>query len=285
MREKALMQEFSVLMGLYYKDNPTWLKECLDSMVNQTVLPTEFIIVQDGPITDALEKVLMTYMAKYPFIKTLKLHKNVGVGKAVEEGMKMVSYEIVARMDADDISVLDRFEKELKYLQDHPEIDCVGSSVIEFEEASDPYTSTLLKKLPEYHDDIVQFSKSRCPMQQSTVMFRKEAVIRAGGYRHFYLVEDYDLFVRMIQTGSTFYNFKEPLTYMRINKDFYKRRGGWQYFKSIKSFKKSMWKSGHINYFQYIKTTFASFVVTLMPNFLRAFIYQKLLRKKKKDSV
>lgn len=117
------------------------------------------------------------------------------------------------------------------------------------------------------------------------MMFKKEAVLAAGNYRDFYLVEDYDLWIRMIQTGAKFYNFQIPVTYMRISKDFYKRRGGIKYYLSIRRFKKLMYKEKHITYWQYLKTNIASFVVCMLPGFIRTFIYKKLLRKKvKKDS-
>lgn len=271
------MKEFSVLMSVYIKDNPIWLKEALNSMVKQTVLPTEFLIIEDGPLTEELENILKEYQSNHPFIKIHALPENVGLGLALKKGMELVQYDLVARMDSDDLSVLDRFERQLECFE-HKDVDLVGSVIIEFDK--DPFTSKILRRLPEHHEDIVKFSKKRNPIGHSSVMFKKEAVLKAGNYRDFYLVEDYDLWIRMLKTGSKFYNFQIPLTYMRISKDFYKRRGGIKYYRSINKFKKMMYKEGYITYPQYLKTNLASLIVTMMPGFLRTYIYKKFLRKK-----
>src|SRR5690606_16896166 len=121
-------------------------------------------------------------------------------------------YDYIARMDADDISILQRFEKQVTYFENNS-VDAVGSVIVEFKD--DPYTSNILRQLPETHDEIVKFSRKRNPIGHSSIMFKKEAVLAAGNYHDFYLVEDYDLWVRMIQAGAKFYNFQTPITYMR----------------------------------------------------------------------
>src|SRR5690606_30610444 len=275
------MIEFSVLMSVYKKDNPIWLKEALDSMVNQTLLPSEILIVQDGPITEELSNILTEYQTKYTIIRTHAFETNRGLGLTLRDGLLLTKYDYVARMDSDDVSVLNRFERQVAYFKANPKVDVVGSSIIEFED--DPYTSTILRKLPETHEEVFEFSKKRCPVGHSSVMFKKSAVLRAGNYRDFYLVEDYDLWVRMLNSGAIFYNFPDCITYMRVNKDFYRRRGGIKYYKSINRFKKLLKKEGHMSTFQYLKSNTASLIVCLMPGFLRVFIYKNLLRKKKKD--
>ncbi|MBN3489995.1 glycosyltransferase [Acholeplasma equirhinis] len=278
------MIEFSVLMGVYIKDRPKWVSEALDSMLNQTVKPSEILIVQDGPITKELEETIEKYINENSIVKLIKFEQNRGVGATMQDAVPLAKYDYIARMDSDDISVKERFEKEIKFLEENPDYDGVGSVVIEFEDGKNPFESTIFRNLPETNEEIIKWSKGRCPLQQSTVMLKKEAILKAGGYREFYLVEDYDLFIRMISNGSKFYNFQEPLTYMRINKDFFNRRGGLKYYKSIHKFKKYMYQSGHITYMQYLKTNTASLIVCLMPGFLRTYIYKKLLRKKKKGN-
>lgn len=268
---------FSVLMSVYKKDNVKWFEEALDSMINQTLLPSEILIMQDGPLSLELDKTIENYINKYSFIRTHKLIKNVGLGLALQEGIKLCKYDLIARMDADDISIPTRFEKQINYFKHH-NVDIVGSVIIEFED--NPYTSTTLRKLPETHNENVKFAKKRNPIGHSSVMFKKESVLKAGNYKDYYLVEDYDLWVRMIETGAIFYNFQEPITYMRINKDFYKRRGGIKYYKSIHKFKKELYQKGYLSYKEYFKSNTASLIVTMMPGFIRTFIYKKLLRKK-----
>lgn len=271
---------FSVLMSIYIKDNPKWFEEALDSMVNQTLKPTELLIMQDGPITDIQKVIIDKYMEKYPFIRTIPNNTNQGLGLVLKDGINAAKYDLIARMDADDISIPTRFEKQIEYFKNHLEVDCVGSLIVEFED--NPYNSDIVRKLPETNEEIIRFAKKRNPIGHSSVMYKKEAVLKAGNYRDYYLVEDYDLWVRMIESGAKFYNFQEAITYMRINKDFYKRRGGLKYYKSIHKFKKELYKKGYLSFKEYLKTNTASLIVTMMPGFMRTFIYKKLLRKKQK---
>lgn len=270
--------QFTVLMSVYHKDQPKWLEEALDSILNQTLMPNEVLIMIDGPIGESLNDVLNQYKSKYSIVRTYQLEKNMGLGLALKMGVELASYPLIARMDSDDISIPTRFEQQIKHFSLY-DVDLVGSVILEFEDK--PETANIIRKLPEKHEEIVEFSKKRNPIGHSSVMFKKEAVLKAGNYRDYYLVEDYDLWIRMIETGSKMYNFQEPITYMRISKDFYKRRGGLKYYKSIHRFKKEMYKKKYITYPQYLKTNYASFIVTMMPGFLRSWIYKKLLRKKK----
>lgn len=150
------MIEFSVLMSVYLKDNPIWFKEALESMVNQTKKASEVLIVQDGPITKELDDVLNEYIQKYPYIKTFQIATNQGLGLALKEGILQCKYDYIARMDADDISIPQRFEKQVAYFENNS-VDAVGSVIVEFED--DPLTSNILRQLPETHDEIVKFSK------------------------------------------------------------------------------------------------------------------------------
>ena len=111
-------------------------------------------------------------------------------------------------------------------------------------------------------------------------MFKKSAVINAGNYREYYLCEDYDMWLRMIRNGCKCYNIQDIYVYMRIGEDFYKRRGGHKYFKSIKKFKKEQLENGYFTKFEYLKSIIPHAIVCYMPNFSRDFIYRKFLRKK-----
>lgn len=166
-------------------------------------------------------------MTRYPYLKVLSLVTNRGLGKALNEGLKYCSHELVARMDTDDIAMPERFEKQLAVFKKYPDIDVVGAWINEFEDNVSNIKS--VRKLPELPDDIRQFAKRRNPINHPVVMFRKSAVLAAGGYRHFPLFEDYYLWIRMLMNGAKFYNIQESLLYFRFSSEMFKRRGGWKY--------------------------------------------------------
>ena len=278
MATKEKFPPYSVLMSVYYKENPEWLKISIDSMLNQTVIPSEFVLVEDGPLTEELDKVIEKYEKKYKnLFKIVKLKTNQGLGPALKIGVENCTNEFIARMDSDDYSDSQRIEKELLIFQQHPELGIVGTNVAEFIDTTKNIISHVI--LPETNDEIIKFSKKRNPFRHPSVMFKKSAVLNAGNYREYYLCEDYDMWLRMIRTGCQCYNIQAVLTYMRISKDFYKRRGGWKYLKSINKFKKEQVKVGYFTKVEYIKSIVPHAIVCLMPNFMRDIIYKKFLRK------
>ena len=160
--------------------------------------------MKDGELTPELENVITEYTAKYLQIRVVPLKQNQGLGKALNEGLKHCSYDLVARMDTDDIAKPDRFEKQIRVFQEHPELDVVGAWIDEFEETTSNIIST--RKLPEVHDDICQFAKKRNPFNHPCVVYKKSAVEAAGSYQDFYLLEDYYLWLRMLMAGYQGYN-------------------------------------------------------------------------------
>lgn len=271
-------KKYSVLMSVYFKDNPDWLKYSLDCMLNQTIFPDEFVIVEDGSLTNELENVIQEYYKKYKKVfNIIKLEKNMGLGPALKIGVENCKNEWIARMDSDDYSPEDRIAKQFSVIENHPEIGIVGSNADEF---SGEITNVLARViLPETNEEIVKFSKKRCPYRHSGIMYKKSEVLRAGNYQECYLCEDYDLYARMELAGTKGYNIQEPLLYVRVNPYFYGRRGGRKYLKSILKFKKRLYKCGFFTTKQYIVTSSAHIVVGLIPNKLRELIYKKFLRK------
>lgn len=267
--------EFSVLMTVYYKEKSKHLKESIESLLNNTVIPNEIVIVKDGKLTDELEDVLSNYKNN-PIFKIVGYDVNKGAGLASQFGISHCSYDIIARLDSDDISSSDRFEKELSYLVNNPDIKFVGSNTIEFIDSIDNEISK--RFMPETSEEIVKFSKTRNPFITSSIMTYKSVILDAGNYHDCYLCEDYDLWVRILNNNVACYNIQENLAFMRVSKDFYKRRGGLKYCKSIVSFKKRLYKMGYMSRGQYIKTKWATIVVSLSPGFIRTWIYKHLLR-------
>lgn len=268
---------FSVLISVYHKEQPDYLRQSLDSIFSQTVLPDEVILVEDGPLMEALDSVIKDYCCNYPILKTVSLIKNQGLGNALDEGLKHCSYDIVARMDSDDICVNTRFEKQLKILECNSEIDVVGSWVDEFEETVSHIIST--RRLLETHEEIVCYAKHRSPLNHPTVMFRKQAVIAAGGYKHFPLFEDYHLWVRMLRNGAKFYNCQESLLYFRVSPEMFKRRGGIRYALNEIKLQKEFKKMGFISTSEFYQNVIVRFISRIIPNVCRIYLYKNVLRK------
>lgn len=271
------IQSFSVLLSIYKKENPTHLIQSLESIFNQTIFPREVILVKDGYLTDELEEVINGFTKKYLNLKIIPLSYNQGLGKALNEGLKHCTCDIVARMDTDDIAKPDRFEKQIKVFQEFPEIDVVGTWIDEFEGDSQNIIST--RKLPETHKEIYQYAQKRNPINHPTVMFRKKTVIDAGGYLHFPLFEDYYLWVRMLLNGAKFYNIQESLLYFRFSPDMFKRRGGFKYACTEAKFQWNIHQLGFISLPKTMINITIRFGTRIIPNNLRSWIYKNILRK------
>jgi glycosyltransferase involved in cell wall biosynthesis len=268
----------SILMSVYNKDNPEWLEEAVDSMLNQTLPPSEFVIVKDGSVGYELDEVITGYEQAQPgLFRVIALPENVGLGLALKAGYECCSHDFIARIDADDISALNRLEKQLGVFERFPDLDVVGSLVDEF--TGSPINLVARVVLPEHHDEIVKFAKKRIPVRHSSLLVKKYAITKAGGYRAYHYTEDYDLIVRMIQTGAKFHNIQEVIHYMRVSKDFYRRRSGWRYLKSVYRLKKGFRKSGLISQGEFLFSFWGHAAVILMPGFFRELVYKKFLRK------
>ena len=275
-----MLKKYSVLMSVYYKENPTWLKESIESILNQTVRTNDFVLIEDGILTEELEKIVEKYEKEYPEIfNIVRLKENVGLGPALAIGVKECKNELIARMDSDDFSVPERCEKELFMFEKDNSLDMVGSNIIEFTENIKNVQA--YRKLPELDSEIKKYMRRRNPFGHPSVMFKKSKVLEAGNFKSYYLCEDYDMWIRMAKVNAKFYNIQEVLVYMRIGKDFYKRRGGIKYLKSILKFKREQYKNGFYSFKDYVITAGTSTVICLMPNFIRDIFYKKFLRKRK----
>ena len=271
-------KDYSVLMSVYYKENPEWFRESIESMMNQTVRTNDFVIVKDGKLTNELDEIISEYCKKYPDIfNIVELEKNMGLGIALATGILKCKNELVARMDSDDYSVPERCEKQLKKFNEDESLDIIGSCIAEF--IDDINNVKAYRVLPEKHEEILKYAKRRNPFGHPSVMFKKSKLLEAGNYRSYYLVEDYDMWIRMIENGCTCYNFKDIFVYMRISDDFYKRRGGSRYLKSMLKFKKEQYKKGFFSRKDYLISSGAHIFMCIIPNRCRNILYKKFLRK------
>lgn len=269
-------EKFSVLMSVYKNEKPEYLQQSLESILQQTILPAEIVVVKDGLLTDELDKVLDVFAKRSNLFRFLCFEQNRGLGLALRDGVEACSYEWIARMDTDDICKPERFARQVEYIERHPEIALLGTWIKEFSIDSDHPDS--VTELPCEHEAIVAYAKKRNPFRHMTVMFKKSAVLDSGNYRDFLWFEDYDLWVRMLQKGFQVANISEFLVDVRAGEDMFARRGGWRYLKQDLRFQKWLYDSGFIDHLQYYKNVVIRSCVRILPNSLRVFLYSKLLR-------
>lgn len=267
---------FSVLMSLYAKERPEFLRESLGSVFSQSLRADEVVLVEDGPVTPELDAVVEEFQSRYPELKVVTLPVNGGLGKALTEGLKHCSHDLVARMDTDDIAKPNRFEKQVNFMTSHPEVACCSAWIEEFIGSPDNIVSE--RTLPESADEIYKYGKKRCPINHPAVIYRKSAVIKSGGYGPF--PEDYYLWGRMLTSGYKLHNLQESLLYFRSSENVYKRRGGWDYYRAILHLQRELHRINYTTYWEYLYNMTIRTVVALVPNSLRAFIYKTFLRKK-----
>lgn len=269
------MEKYSVLMSLYKKEHPEYLRLALDSMINQTVKPDEIVLVEDGPLTDELYAVVEEYK---DYLTIVVNEQNLGLGLALNKGLKACRNELVARMDTDDISKPDRCEKQLSYFNAHPETTILGGQIEEF--INSPNEVVGKRVVPETDADLKEFMKKRCPFNHMTVMFKRSDVIKAGNYQDWFWNEDYSLWIRLALEGFVFANLPDTLVHTRVGADMYQRRGGDKYFKSEIGIQKVMLEKNMIGYGTYIMNCGKRLIVEkLMPNKIRGWVFQKFARE------
>ncbi len=269
--------KFSLLMSVYQYDDAKFFKQALRSIEANSVKPTDFVLVCDGALTPELDEIIEDYTNRL-LINVVRLPHNVGLGRALQTGVNHCQYEWIARFDADDICVSDRFAKQVAYINDNPNVDVVGGQIIEF--ANDPNEEGARKKIvPTSYRQIDKYAKSRNPINHMTVMFKKSAVLEAGNYQHAPLYEDYDLWVRMLMKGFKFANIDEGLVYVRAGNNMYRRRGGLEYAKQEIKMQHGFYKLGFFSCLQLVKNLTLRTPIRLIPSSIRGLIYSKILRQ------
>lgn len=271
--------KYTVLMSVYYKEKPEYLSLSIESMLNQTVKPDEFIIVKDGPLTTELDEVINNFVTAYP--KTFNIivnETNLGLGPALAKGIENSKNELIARMDSDDYVVSTRCEMQLEKFREDPKLGMVGSYEAEFVDDIDNVIS--IHRVPSENDEIERFMHRRCSVLHPTVMYKRSAVLKSGNYQPVLLYEDYDLFARMVlEYHIKSYNIPESLYYIRTSEDFFKRRGGIKYAKTVLKFKWGQYRKGYMSLMDFCISGLGQAFVCVLPNSLRKSFYMKFLRK------
>ena len=270
--------KYSVLMSVYKNEKVDFFVQAIESVLNQTAAPDQIVLVRDGLVYDELQRTIDEYVTRYPDLFTyLPLEKNGGLGNALRYGLTYCRNELIGRMDTDDISILDRFEQQVKYMEENPNVDIVGGNISEFYGSPDQIVQ--YRVVYQTHEEIAKDLGNRSPFNHVTVMFKKESVLKAGNYEDFYQFEDWFLWVKMFLSGCKFANLNENLVNVRIL-DMSSRRGGVKYYKSCKKLLRFMKKNRIIGFFKYLKVKTIRFIgYVLLPKKLLAFLYKKMLRK------
>lgn len=276
------LPDYSVLMSVYKNEKPDFLKTAMNSMWNQTVPPDDFVLMCDGPLTPELDSVIAMMEEAHPELRIIRFPENHGLGHALQVGVKECRNELIARMDSDDISRPERCEKELRVFENHPELAIVGSVIEEFTEIEpDSFVPSAINSkrvVPKTSEQIVEFAKKRNPFNHPAVMFRKSAVLASGNYQDVRYMQDYYLWTDMLIAGYKGYNIQEPLVYMRADSNLFKRRSGRLYRDIQLDLFKYMKDQCFITNGQYVKSCVLRVGSSMAPNWLRQFVFKKILR-------
>lgn len=266
--------KFSVLMAIYYKENPKYFSQALESIWDiQKVKPDEIVLVEDGDLTKELYDIVNKWSEKLSekFV-VIKLKKNVGFAKALNEGLKFCKYELVARMDTDDIALSNRFEIQINHMDENRKISVCGTYIEEFNENTTKHVA-----FPTRDEDIKKFIKLRSPICHPSSIIRKNVILEVGGYPELRLGQDYALWSVLVARGYNIINIPQVLLKLRTNSDFFKRRG-WESFKYEVAVIKIQYEEGLINIFEVLKAFSLRFMLRLSPVFMKKIAY-KILRK------
>lgn len=272
------MEEFTVLMSVYRKEDKWNLRDSIESILNQTMKPIEFLIIKDGGLTEELDGLLDEYSIKYPRIRILSLPENVGLGRALNYGVLHCNTELIARMDSDDISCKDRFKIQIEFLSENPNIDIVGSNIIEFTDALDNIVGERI--VPCKTEAILEKAYTRNPMNHMTVVFRKSSIVSAGNYLPMAGFEDYYLWLRMLNRNMKFFNLDEKLVYARVGNDFIKRRSGIRYLLQEVDFQRCIRNENLINNYQFMINIVIRGMSRLIPVGIMKKIYTRYIHAK-----
>lgn len=273
------MDNYSVLMSVYQGEKPENLAAAVQSMLDQTVVTNDFVIVCDGPLTKELDAVLDGFVSRNPgLFRIVRLPENVGVGLAASAGLAVCANELIAKMDSDDISVPDRCETQLARFAANPELTILGGVIAEFDNRTGRVFST--RSVPMDNEGIRKYARRRNPINNVTAMYKKSAALASGGYRDLRRAEDYDLYLRMLIKGYYAENLPQILVRVRVDSDTHRRRASWSAIKGCAGIWWNAWRSGFSSVADLIICLAGQLFLVICPGSVQQMLYQKFLRKK-----
>jgi glycosyltransferase involved in cell wall biosynthesis len=271
-------EPFSLLVPVYDGDRPDYLRRAFRSAVDeQTVRPDEVVIVRDGPVRDELARCVAELVAGSPVPVTLvALERNAGLGPALDRGLAASRHDVVARQDADDVSMPHRFEVELPLIEN---ADIVGSGLLEFVTDTDEIVGQRVP--PTDPAQIQRYARLADPFNHPTVVYRKGAVLAAGGYGSIPLMEDYALWARMLLGGARAVNVPEPLVFYRVGQAAFKRRGGRDLLRSELRLQRDFRRLGFTSRAQYLRNVLIRGGYRMVPWWCRRAMYRPILSRRR----
>lgn len=275
------MEAYSVLMSVYHKADPAFFDAALASLVNQTVRSDDIVIVCDGPLTAELDGVLERYQEQYPALfNVVRLEQNVGIGEAANAGLAHCKNDLIAKLDADDIAVPRRCEWQLNRFAQCPELTVLGGYIAEFDQ--DPDHPTTIREVPLTNENIRAFARRRQPFNNTTVMYRRSAVLQVGGYNKMRRCEDFDLYTRLLCAKYYCENLSEVLVQVRVDQDALARRASLSTLKGCMDSRWRAYKLGYASLWDVAVCVGGELFITLCPAGVQRWIYRRFLRKETK---
>jgi len=271
--------EFTILMSIYYKESSNVFNRAMQSIWDdQTIRPSEIVLVEDGPLTAELYQEIDYWQEKLKSVfKVVRLEKNVGTGRAKKAGLEACSYDLIAIMDTDDVSLPTRFERQLSIFSGDDDIDVCGAWVGEFEHNESEIVS--YRRTPESHDEIVKFAKSRSPVNHPTAMYKRDLALSVNGYGKYRTSQDYHLFVKMLVAGGKFYNIQESLVSMRMgNGQLESRRGGLNNIIIEVTVQREFYRMGFLSFYELFRNISVGSIVRMLPQKILKVVF-RIIRK------
>lgn len=271
---KSICSSFSVLMSVYAKEDPENLKEAFLSVVDQTRKDFELVLVKDGPLPIPLESEIQLVQNKVKVV-VISLSHNMGLADALDIGLSYCTHDLVVRCDSDDLNHSQRFALLIGCMEKNPQVDVLGSQILEFDSSSTTYVPIKSRKVPLNDSNIKKYAVSKCPVNHPSVCYRKKEIVRLGGYssQNIRSMEDYALWVSAIGAGLTFQNLEDILVFYRSGSNMYARRVGSSYAKDeIKLFKLKLRSCDHT--LRLYLVSFARIALRLVPPLLSKYVYR-----------
>ncbi|MEP7026552.1 MAG: glycosyltransferase [Actinomycetota bacterium] len=267
-------EPFSLLFSVYDGDRPDYIQRAYRSAVDdQTVRPDQVVIVRDGPVRDeitlCLDRVRATSLAPVTYVA---LDRNGGLGPALDQGMAASWFDVIARMDADDVAMPHRFAVELPLIE---HADIVGSGLLEFSGDTDNVVGQRVP--PTDPDHIQRYARMHDPFNHPTVVYRRSAVMAAGGYGDLPMMEDYALFARMLAGGARAANVAEPLVFYRVGATAFKRRGGTGLLRSELRLQREFRRAGFTTPAEYLRNVLVRGGYRMVPWWVRRAVYKPIV--------
>ena len=281
------MATVSALMSIYHGTPAGELRAALDSLLAQTRPADEIVLVYDGPVSGEVAEAVRGYVGKHGAehgdagVRVVELPDNRGLGPALQAGLETVASDYVLRLDTDDVAYPQRLERQLEFMEAHPEVAALGTAVTEFQDEAELINPAFLRvrALPTTHEEIARYARINSPLNHPSVMLRTADVAAAGGYRGVHFMEDYDLWARLIASGHRLHNLPEPLTYFRVSPAQFARRTGREMFAAERRMQANLVSYGLIGPWRARANLVARTAYRLLPKALLTRVYSKLFHR------